>query len=101
MTRRVVYVVQLVEENFWGNLKIIQEEIVCSYSSQLEKGISLDLYEITFDTIYSILELIDGYRGNSLGISLVDKESGQVINQDRFLHDRCEKYLCNRSINTT
>lgn len=85
---------QYTEEIFWRKLQILQEEVVCQYACQLENGAPIDLYEITFDTICSILELIDGYKGsNCLGISLVDKESGQVINQDRFLHDRCEQYL--------
>lgn len=85
---------QHIEENFWRQLQVLQEEIVCSYVSRSGKDKSVDFYEITFDTIYSMLEMIDGYRGNNLGISLVDKESGQIINQDRFLHDRCEEYLC-------
>lgn len=88
-----------IEEVFWKQLQILQEEIVCRHTGQLEKGIPTDLYEITFDTISSMLELIDGYReSHRQGISLVDKESGQTINPDRFLHDRCEKYLyCQKS----
>ena len=93
---------QHIEESFWRQLQILQDEIVCSYVSRLEKEKSVDYYEITFDTIYFMLEMIDGYRGSNLGICLVDKESGQIINQDRFLHDRCEKYLrCKKEESTT
>ena len=85
---------QHIEEAFWKQLQILQEEIVGRYACQLESGVPADLYGITFDTICSMLELIDGYKGsNCSGISLVDKESRQVINQDRFLHDRCGQYL--------
>lgn len=84
---------QHIEQSFWGQLQVLQEEIVCNYVKRREKEKSIDFYEITFDTIYSMLEVIDGYRGSDLGISLVDKKSGQIINQDRFLHDRCGEYL--------
>lgn len=88
---------QYIEETFWRQLRILQEEIVCNYVSRIEDGVSVDLYEITFDTLYSMLELIDGYRGSGSGFSLVDRKSGQVVNQDRFMHDRCEKYLCDKN----
>lgn len=85
---------QQVEEVFWSQLHSIQEEVVRQYLNQFERGEPADLYGVTYDTIYSLLELIDGYRESyRLGISLVDKESGEIINPDRFLHDQCEQYL--------
>ena len=51
------------------------------------------LYDVTFETIYGILELMDGYVKENLKFDLIDKENGGSINENIQLHDVCVDFI--------
>lgn len=80
------------EEKLFREIKIIQEEVV--YSSLGDNPDIKDLlFGVTYDTVFKIFELLDGYGNTNLKLDIVDKESKNSINGHKNLHDLCPKYL--------
>lgn len=82
-----------IQNDFFTKLKQIQDEVVnvklCSINSEME-GV---LNEVTYETIYKIMELLDGYNTKKYQYSIIEKSSGDMINSDIQLHDVCADYL--------
>lgn len=51
------------------------------------------LEDITYDVIYMICEMIDGYRNNLIKYNVVNVNNNNVVNDRIELHDWCEEYL--------
>lgn len=51
------------------------------------------LEDITYDVIYMICEMIDGYRNDLIKYNVVDVKNNKIINDGMALHDWCEEYL--------
>lgn len=51
------------------------------------------LNDVTYETIYGIMELLDGYKNNDLRGEIVDKSNGVIVNSNLDLHNYCEEYL--------
>jgi len=51
------------------------------------------LYSVSYEAIYRVLELIDGYAPAELRVDLVDKDTGISICENIELHDKCVDYL--------
>ena len=70
---------------FFQELKIIQEQAVNVniYQSNLTKEELL--FNVSYDTLVLMMELLDGYRNMNLELS--DKESKEVLNGNIQLHD--------------
>lgn len=51
------------------------------------------LNDVTYETIYGIMELLDGYKNNDLRGEVIDNLTGCSINSDIELHNYCEDYL--------
>lgn len=79
---------------FFEALHEIQEEVVQVSLSKC-KGDNADklLYDVTYDTIYRIMELIDGYRKHNLQLDIIEKESGKSLKENIQLHDVCADFI--------
>lgn len=78
---------------FFTRLQQIQEEVVTSQNNTSDKLTEKEIYNLTYDTIYKILELIDGYTSDKIDLDLIDKLSGNSIKKEIQLHDKCVEYL--------
>ena len=78
---------------FFTALNEIQETVInialCSKRDDIEDV----LYDVTYETIYSILELFDGYTKDSIKMDIIDVENGEIINEGLQLHDVCVNYI--------
>lgn len=83
------------QKNLLKELSIIQESVVNVTLSKVEKynNVETMLKDVTYETIYRLMELIDGYRGESIKYNIVNSKSGNCINQGIDLHDYCEDNL--------
>lgn len=78
---------------FFTKLQQIQEEVVTSQNITSDKLTEKEVYNLTYDTIYKILELIDGYTSDKIDLDLIDNLSGNSIKREIQLHDKCADYL--------
>ena len=54
---------------------------------------SMLLNDVTYETIYNLMELIDGLRNINIKGEILSLSSGNRINSNICLHDCCEEYL--------
>lgn len=80
---------------FYNELRKIQDYAIGVSLSKRNKYKQIDemLEDITYDVIYRICEMIDGYRNDLIEYSLVNKRNSKVVNDGFALHDWCEAYL--------
>ena len=80
---------------FWEEIQKIQDYAVNLSLSKASKYSSIEeqLNDITYETIYRIMELLDGYKNESLKGIIIEKSSGKSINSDIDLHNFCEDFL--------
>ncbi|MBP3595502.1 MAG: hypothetical protein J6J44_13360 [Lachnospiraceae bacterium] len=84
------------QEIFWKEIKKIQTSVVdmslLKYK-QYGNNIEMLLNDVTYETIYKIMELFDGFRNESLRYEIVNKVNGISVNKSTGLHDCCEEHL--------
>lgn len=84
------------QEIFWKEIKKIQTSVVdvslLKYK-QYGNNIEMLLNDVTYETIYKIMELFDGFRNESLRYEIVNKVNGISVNKNTGLHDCCEEHL--------
>ena len=80
---------------FFKELTNIQDVVVNIVSSDAEKYTNIEsmLKDVTYETIYRLMELLDGYRNNSIRCEIINTISGSCINHNIELHNYCEEYL--------
>ena len=83
------------EERFWKQLISIQSFTIGDMLCQTEKYTNLEelLIDTSYNLIYRILELVDGYMDPETKYKLIDTLSGTVINSNGDLHNGCEERL--------
>ena len=83
------------EERFWKQLTAIQSFTVGDMLGQTEKYTNVEelLIDTSYNLIYRILELVDGYVDPETKYKLIDNLSGTVINAHGDLHNDCEERL--------
>lgn len=83
------------QKNFYIELRKIQDfAIGTSLCKQSNYKKTEDMLEdITYDVIYMICEMIDGYRNDLIKYNIVNVKNDNVINDKIALHDWCEEYL--------
>ena len=84
------------QEIFWREIKKIQTSVVdvsLTKYKQYGNNIEMLLNDVTYETIYKIMELFDGFRNESLRYEIVNKENGISVNKNIGLHDCCEEHL--------
>ena len=76
---------------FLKELEIIQEQAVNMNISQTNLTKEESLYNVSYDTLVLMMELLDGYRNMVLELS--DKDSKEILNKDIQLHDGVVDFL--------
>ena len=76
---------------FFQELKIIQEQTVNMNIHQSDLTKEELLFNVSYDTLVLMMELLDGYRNMNLELS--DKESKEVLNKKIQLHDGLVDFL--------
>ena len=81
--------------NFWREIQNIQNCVVGTSMAKMSKYGDMErfLNEVTQDTIYEMLELLDGHKNNALRGEIRDVNTGKCINSNMELHNYCETYL--------
>lgn len=87
-------------DEFWNELKKIQKITVDTYLYEYSKYDNIEdlLNEVTFNTIYSFIELLDGLKNENIKGEIINLKSNNIINRDSLLHDFCEEYLKSANI---
>ncbi|MFT9818262.1 hypothetical protein [Lysinibacillus sp. NPDC056185] len=84
------------QEMFFRTLHEIQEDVVqvalskCNCSCE---NIEALLYDVTYDTIFKIMELIDGYSKDDLQLDVIEKDSKKSLKENIQLHDACVDFI--------
>jgi hypothetical protein len=83
------------QKDFFNELKIIQDVVVNVMLSNESKYNDTEdlLVDTTYETIYKILELIDGYGINKKKYEVKDIINGEIINKKTCFHNMCEESL--------
>lgn len=76
---------------FFQELKMIQEQVVNMNIHQSNLTKEELLFNVSYDTLVLMMELLDGYRNMNLELS--DKESKEVLNENIQLHDGVTDFL--------
>ena len=76
---------------FFQELKMIQEQVVNMNIHQSDLTKEELLFNVSYDTLVLMMELLDGYRNMNLELS--DKESKEVLNENIQLHDGVTDFL--------
>ena len=80
---------------FYNELRKIQDLTIGMSLSKVnfyEKTEDM-LEDITYNTIYKICELLDGYRNELIKYKLINAKSNYIVNDGFELHDWCEEFL--------
>lgn len=79
----------------WSELRKIQEDTVNIALAKLEMYDNTEtlLYDVTYETIYAIMEVLDGHKNKELRGEIINKSTGMRINSNDELHNHCEEYL--------
>jgi len=83
------------QKQFFKKLSYIQQYCVQVTLSKEGNYDSIEhmLKEITAEAIYRVMELLDGYGDAIEKCKITETTSGEVINKDIELHDKCMEYL--------
>ncbi len=87
--------IELLRKRMFEAFADIQEISVLVAKNDYDKGMDIEevLNSVTYDTIYSIMEMIDGYSYGDLKIDLVERGTNRSIKEGCELHDTCYDYL--------
>lgn len=87
--------IKVTQDIFFQYLKHIQESNVNIALANYEDDTNIEelLYDITYKTVYDVMELIDGYMCAEVKLDLVDKLTNKSISTNIELHDKCANYL--------
>ena len=80
---------------FLEALRDIQIRSVLIAQNECKESFSLEtiLFNVTYDTICGIMEVIDGYYSEELRLDLIEKESKESVKGNLELHDICADYI--------
>lgn len=86
------------QDSFFLALEKIQDDTVFKcLNDYLNNSITPSnmkmLYDISAETIYRIMELIDGYYDDKVQVDLIDKKTKESLRTGIELHDKCVDYL--------
>lgn len=83
------------QDLFWREIKKIQDYVVNVSLSKISKYDDMEnlLNDVTYETIYAIMELLDGHKNSDLRGEVISRFTGCSINSNIELHNYCEEYL--------
>ncbi len=80
---------------FFNELKDIQDVAVNVSLSKINSYQKTEdmLNDVTSEVIYRVMELLDGYRNLAIKCNLVNRKTGNILNENIELHDVCVEFL--------
>ncbi len=80
---------------FFKEISILQSSIVAVYKSESSNYHDIEelLNIVTYETICGLMELIDGVGDFKNRGDIINRLTGNKINEDIMLHDYCEEFL--------
>ena len=83
------------QREFFDELKLIQDVVVNIMLSKESKYTGTEdlLIDTTYETIYKVLELMDGYGIDHKKYEVRDIINDEIINKTVSLHNMCESTL--------
>ncbi len=86
---------QEIQKEFFETLSSIQDNAVYQALAEYDENDSLEdlLYNVTYEAIISVCELLDGYTNDKLQLDLIDIRSGKSVKTGIEMHDKCADYL--------
>lgn len=81
-----------IQMSFFKALQQIQDEVVNVKLCSVDNNLDSLLYDVTYETIYKVMELLDGYSNNT-SFDIVEKSSKEIVNYNLELHDACIDFL--------
>ena len=85
------------QQVFWEEVRKVQDYAVNVFLAKMSKYHTPKdlLNDVTYETIYEIMELLDGYKSDDLQGYVINKHTGKIINLNTDLHNSCEEWLNN------
>lgn len=83
------------QKAFFNEIKAIQDvavNLALSKKDSYEKTEDM-LKDVTYEAIYRIMELLDGYRADTIKCNLVNTKTGSILNEHIEMHDLCADFL--------
>lgn len=83
------------QKAFFNELSAIQHiavNVALSKKDSYKKTEDM-LKDVTDETIYRLMELLDGYRNEAIKCSLVNTKTGNILNENIEMHDLCVDFL--------
>ena len=90
----------MIHDEFFKELYILQDGIInlmLSKENQYENIEDL-LKDTPYESIYRMLELLDGFGINNTKYEVKDVSKGMILNDNCNMHDKCEDYLMHTDI---
>ena len=89
-----------VQNEFYDELKTIQDIVTNNMVSNSHKYNSLEdlLMDTTYETLYKVLELIDGYGSGKNKYEIINVSKKEILNKTECLHDYCEENLVHTNL---
>lgn len=83
------------QKDFFNALNEIQEEAVSIAFCNYKDGDDIEnlLYDVTYNTIYSVMELIDGYVKDNLELDIIDRKNKESLRKGIEFHDTCASFI--------
>ena len=83
------------KEIFFSELRKIQDFAIGTSLCKQNKYQKIEdmLEDITYDVIFMMCEMIDGYRNSSIKYKIVNMNNNNILNDKNALHDECEAFL--------
>lgn len=80
---------------FFNELKAIQTVAVDVSLSKVNSYETTEdmLTDVTYEVIYRVMELLDGYRNEAIKCKLVNTKTGNALNENIEMHDVCAEFL--------
>lgn len=85
---------------FFNELRNIQDFVIDISLSDFEKYEKREdmLKDITYEVIYRIMELLDGYGNDLVKCDIINIKTGNIINKDIEMHDMCATFIDHANI---
>ncbi len=86
---------EIMRDRVYKMLGMIQETELEIAKIKLGKNEDVEsiLLDMSYDIIYSVMEMIDGYTSKDINIDLIDKVTKRSLREGCELHDMCANYL--------
>ncbi len=87
--------IERLRDDVFSYLGSMQEVIVLEAMNGYNKGEYIEsvLNGVVYDSIYRVMEMIDGYTYLGRSVDLVDVKTGESIKNGTELHDLCYNYF--------